>query len=759
MKGIARFVLIVLCLMFLATASMAGTIQLSVPDTSGYSSQINEEGEVAFSGTSMSFLSEPGQPDVPFLLLKVLLPPEADLSSVQVSLSEVTLDLVLDSVMVRPALPPVTWDGEKEVTFWPEEREIVEGRDVSIYSGSDPFPFNMVYPPRTGEIRGWKVVDVPLALFQYDPVNGALSRLVSGNINIDYESSVQPLISGSSSSGSDQVTMEMVKSSVLNYDSMASSYGSSIAPLSGSSEPQPVTGGYAIITTGSIIENSSRLGAFAEWKGSCGYDVYLVSENQWGGGYGNTAADNIRNWLKNNYQAKNLKYVLLIGDPDPSNGDVPMKMLWPRKNATTYTDNNYRQSPSDIYYADLTGNWDRDGDGFFGEGDDDMGTGGIDTNWEVYVGRIPFYGNVTELDSILVKLMDYENVPASETQWRMNMLLPMKPSDNSTPGYHLGEAIKDNVIPTTWSYHRIYEENYGISPAPERTPCTTANVTNDWKNGNFGAVVWWTHGSATSASSVMDPSGASQLDNSHPSMVFQASCSNAYPENSNNLSYALLKNGAVTAIGSTRISWYMVGQSYFSNSSSSAGMSYDYSSKLIQENMSCGDALFLMKQGRYPSATWWMNFTDFNIYGDPSLSLTASSNVDYYNVSGRVLHEEESTPISAATVTVEGEFVSRQATSNYNGYYSVEVPSGNYVIRVAKPSYEFSPREASVEISSSNISGPDFLATPLDDPTGDTPPTGGGGGGGGCNVAGTFSPSLILLLLPLGGILFRKRKF
>jgi len=203
----------------------------------------------------------------------------------------------------------------------------------------------------------------------------------------------------------------------------------------------------------------------------------------------------------------------------------------------------------------------------------------------------------------------------------------------------------------------------------------------------------------------------------------------------------------------------MVGQSYFSNSSSSAGMSYDYSSKLIQENMSCGDALFLMKQGRYPSATWWMNFTDFNIYGDPSLSLTASSNVDYYNVSGRVLHEEESTPISAATVTVEGEFVSRQATSNYNGYYSVEVPSGNYVIRVAKPSYEFSPREASVEISSSNISGPDFLATPLDDPTGDTPPTGGGGGGGGCNVAGTFSPSLILLLLPLGGILFRKRKF
>ncbi|MBN1332695.1 MAG: carboxypeptidase regulatory-like domain-containing protein [Synergistales bacterium] len=756
MKGFARFVLIVISLFCIATPLLASTLQVSIPDTSGITVQADPEGIVLFSGTDMNFMADPGQPDIPFILMKVLLPAEADLSTVQVSLSDVRSERIMDSVIVQPAKPPVTWDGEKEIILWPEGRDIQDGKDMAVYTGSLPFPEDVVFPVRTGEIRGFKVVDVPVALFQFHPLQGSLFKLVGANLCISYSDTAQPLVSGSYDTGSDRIAEEMVKDAVVNFGSVASSYGIDAYPLAGSTEPQPATGGFAIITTSNIIDNSSMLGTFAEWKENMGYDVFLVSQAQWGGGTGDAAAENIRNWLKDNYQSKNLKYVLLLGDPDPFDGDVPMKMLWPRNNATSYTDNNYRQSPSDLYYADLSGNWDKDGDGFFGEGDDDMVSGGIDTNWEVYVGRIPFYGRVSDLDNILVKLMNYENVPASETQWRMNVLLPMKPSDDSTPGYQLGESIKDNIIPSTWGYHRIYDESYGLTPAPERIPCTSSNVTNDWKNGSYGAVVWWTHGSATSASSVMDSASASQLDNNRPSMVFQASCSNAYPENSNNLSYALLKNGAVTAIGSTRISWYIIGQTYYSGSSSSAGLSYDFSRKIIQEGKNCGDALFLVKQGKYPSSYWWMNFTDFNIYGDPSISLAASSNIDYYDVSGRVMLEE-GTPLSGATVTVEGEFVSRQTSSNLNGYYSVDVPSGNYLVRVSKPTYEFSPREANIEITSGNASGPVFVASPLDEPTRIDTPTGGGGGGG-CNVNSAFSPSCILLLMPLSGMLRRKRK-
>ncbi|MHA1601783.1 MAG: C25 family cysteine peptidase, partial [Promethearchaeota archaeon] len=75
---------------------------------------------------------------------------------------------------------------------------------------------------------------------------------------------------------------------------------------------------------------------------------------------------NIRNWLQNHYVSDSIEYVLLIGDPDPDDEtsssdsvrDLPMLMCWPRHAAT----DSYEESPTDYFYADLTGNWDSEGD-------------------------------------------------------------------------------------------------------------------------------------------------------------------------------------------------------------------------------------------------------------------------------------------------------------------------------------------------------------------------------------------------------------
>ena len=128
---------------------------------------------------------------------------------------------------------------------------------------------------------------------------------------------------------------------------------------------------YAIITTSAISSASTKLAAFVAFRESKGLRVRVVTETQWGGGTGDAAANRIRDWLKNNYLALGLRYVLLIGDPTPSNGSVPMKLLWPRHNEPSYQD-----GPSDYFYADLTGNWDLDGDGYYGEYPDDFGAGG-----------------------------------------------------------------------------------------------------------------------------------------------------------------------------------------------------------------------------------------------------------------------------------------------------------------------------------------------------------------------------------------------
>ena len=56
------------------------------------------------------------------------------------------------------------------------------------------------------------------------------------------------------------------------------------------------------------------------------------------------------------------------------------------------------------------------------------------------------------------------------------------------------------------------------------------------------------------AVAVMNSAQATLLDDSHPVFTFQASCFNSQPSQTNNLSYALLKNGAIGTIGATVIS-------------------------------------------------------------------------------------------------------------------------------------------------------------------------------------------------------------
>lgn len=84
-----------------------------------------------------------------------------------------------------------------------------------------------------------------------------------------------------------------------------------------------------------------------------------------------------------------------------------MLMCWPR-----YPESEYRNSPTDYFYADLTGNWDSDGDGYYGEHADDAG---VDFYPEVFVGRIPVYDeDYTTLDNILESVMNHHIVAGDE---------------------------------------------------------------------------------------------------------------------------------------------------------------------------------------------------------------------------------------------------------------------------------------------------------------------------------------------------------
>lgn len=570
------------------------------------------EGYATFSDKNIQYLNQGGEPALPYQVVKLLLPPDADLATVSISLEASAFEELAGIWKIRPTPPESTWDGTKVITVWPSGKTIVDGRDIEIYNVDALFPTNVLGETSSGQMRQWQLLEVPVASYRYNPVSKRLYRLAETELVVTFTRT------GELPAGPvDHLFEGNVKRLTANFQEVAPSYYE-LAP----SAITPLQTTYAVITTEAIQSTSGELANFVQSKQRRGFNVEVITESTWGGGIGDAAAENIRDWLLANYLSHTIEYVLLIGNPDPTLGDVPMKMLWPRNNATNYTQ--YKDSPSDYYYADLTGNWDLDGDGFYGEWSDDFGPGGVDRNWELLVGRIPYYGNITDLDNILAKFVAFENANRSEASWRSNVLLPMEPSDGSTPGYHLGEEIKDAIIvpKIDWGYHRVYDDDYGLSPLPETIPTTEDNVAAAWNGSQFGAIIWWTHGWERGAVDIMDLSHTATLDDTHPGFTFQVSCTNSKPEDTQNLTYSLLKNGGINTIGATRVSWYSGGQRFFAGTTTNSGMSYEYAQRLITEGNVSSLSLNDLKQVLSPgSSARWMNFTGFNIYGDPAVGL------------------------------------------------------------------------------------------------------------------------------------------
>jgi hypothetical protein len=88
---------------------------------------------------------------------------------------------------------------------------------------------------------------------------------------------------------------------------------------------------------------------------------------------GRDRAEQIRNWLIAHCNDGQKRYLLLVGGPD----SIPFRTCVPSAKVGNVV--------SDLYYGDLSGNWDADGNGVYGEVTDQPA---FDAS--LYVGRIPF---------------------------------------------------------------------------------------------------------------------------------------------------------------------------------------------------------------------------------------------------------------------------------------------------------------------------------------------------------------------------------
>ncbi len=575
-------------------------------------------------GTTLS--SEPGQPRLPQKFLTYALPPDADLATVTVTVDETESSELVLNRPVRPA-PPWRTSADSE-PFFGEATNVVDGRDLDVYGADADVPAAAATLDGVAQMRRWKLVRVAVNPALYNPVRSTLRQVSRVAFTIFFDRApalrADPL-------ASDAVLDADALALVANAKAARSWYpGAAPTRKSGS-----VTGDvFVVMTTDAIYSDSTNLYGLVSHKRALGYVVHVVTETKVDGAAAATGwnevtgqapdgkADRMRKWLQDNYVSMGIKYVLLIGNPYPAADELPMKEL--HYQAYVY--------PVDCYFSDLTGNWDIDGNGLFGnETNDVVLAGGVDLVPEVYVGRIPVYPMNPEwrgiLRGIVRKIIHYEL--EGDVAWRRAGLLPESFSDLNTDGGWLGYHTQNNVLtPQGYGSHTLYEQgsvstNYDSVLVSDEELLDGATARN-WMTNAYGTVLWWAHGWSRGAvvytgGDVFNSYLCPLLADERPAAIFMSSCSCGEPSDDLNISYSMLCNGGIASVAAGQVSWYYSCQwSPAEAKGHNASMGYDFMRKVVSDGATFGQALAQVKQ---EADGWWNNRYTFSLYGDPSLSI------------------------------------------------------------------------------------------------------------------------------------------
>lgn len=558
-------------------------------------------------------LQIPGTPILPAKSIVLALPAGARVFSVDVDYESPEQLGSFELSVSSPALPLCS--DEKIVK---EALARYQGNKAFLETLESPFPAKPVYVSKISHFR-----NIPFIRITYFPLlytQGNLSFYSSADVTIHYTK--EP--------ADNRIADWVDKDAEIftNWDKIRDFY--EVGARQDSFD-------YIIITKDNLF---SAFDSLVDWKNSIGFTTKLVSYDSIIAQYpGSQAADKVRNFLIDKYDTWGIHYLLLAGNVDM----IPMKLCFPDPG------HNY-DTPTDYYFAELTDDWDADGDGYYGEYEEDS----IGFVPEIMVGRFPF-NDYSTLSSIALKTVIFERDTGA---WKNRALLLAAfnnfANENGSgwpdcDGAALMEYMKDSLL-AGWTYTRLYEEA-GLCPSnyPHEQALTQGNVVAEWSTGNYAVTNWSGHGNPTGAyrkywawddgdsipedfemvwETFIDIYDPPALDNDHPSIVFAASCSNAGTEE--NLARALIAHGASGIVAATTYGWYTPG---WEDPSTGNIMSLDYYFYyyLISEGKKVGDALFDAKMFYFnylyfpdpwagdPEWTPQQNMLDYVLFGDPAL--------------------------------------------------------------------------------------------------------------------------------------------
>ncbi len=375
-----------------ATSAAAGELSLSFEFDAG-DLVIERSGEydvVRLPGTHRTV--EEGRPELPARIVRLALPPGTVASAVRCDVG--SRAEFAGPYRVRPLQPEVPLSRQEPVR-WVDP-------DETVYGADGPYPASPCVLLDTGYAAGQPIATVAVYPVQYVPSEGRLLVNESLKITLAFDQApVEPRLPGARSARAQAAHTARVRAIVENRESVGYTTGPLRAGRDNSAE-------YLIVTSSSYEPLFEPL---AQWKWQKGVPATIVTTTDIYAGYpGVDNQEKIRNCIIDYYQNHGTIWVLLGGDTNV----VPDRAVW-AKSGDAGDD-----LRADLYYSDLDGTWNDDGDGRWGE----VNADNIDMYADVFVGRAPV-NTTTEVTRFVDKVLTYEGAPGGAllpADYQENML-------------------------------------------------------------------------------------------------------------------------------------------------------------------------------------------------------------------------------------------------------------------------------------------------------------------------------------------------
>ncbi|MDP3115446.1 MAG: C25 family cysteine peptidase [Candidatus Cloacimonadaceae bacterium] len=545
---------------------------------------------------ALPVILEPGAPMLPYYPIRVLLPFGERVESLSIDFSSPELierNLELDYARHQQPISLPAPD--------------LTVKNPLIWNADQAFPTQDFELLGTQYYRGYQLAIINIYPFKYNPVTRELYASRSAKFNISSIFDSEEAKYQANFLATDAKTLQNLNGFAINL-SAAETYR--LAPSYRTHAPRSRLIDLSSPKKMIVITDAARapwFNDYVQWRNGLGIStgVFLTSDI-----YAEyTGADNaekVRNFIIDAYQTWNatatvLEYVILGGDDEI----VPERGFYGQVGETVD-----QRMPSDLYYGNLDGSFNANGNNIYGEVSDNP-----DYLPELHVGRFPAE-SFTEFSNIFRKTQYYVN----NSTFSNNISIMFGENLNWNP-LTWGGDYKDDVanhIPDTYHMTRHYERD------------GTYNGSIVWNAINNGANVMNHMGHANETYLMGQGNNTiQQLQNSEYGFLYSQGCYPAAFDQRTSTDgesigeHLLIAPGALFAfIGNTRYGWYMPG------SINGASQYYDreYFIGLFETlNTQLGDALSFSRMQNVNAA---MNsdvmrwcYYEMVLFGDPSIEV------------------------------------------------------------------------------------------------------------------------------------------